>query len=169
MSPLNLFGSLLRQFVQRCSEIPDDVIKFYKDHESSKERPLLVTYFVFLTRHLKTLSKSFLVIDGLDEMLGGSIAINEFLSEVQQLKPTIRLLVTSRSHITHIARMFKDAAQFNICARDEDIRIYLQNRIEQEVHLKNVIQTDQTLQDSIINIILDKSERRFAPLLKLRI
>jgi hypothetical protein len=75
------------------------------------------------------------------------------------LQPKLHLLITSRPQISaDIERNFVDAARLDIYANPEDIKMYLEGRINKEVRLKNNVEEDPTLKDEIIETIVKKAE-----------
>jgi len=120
-------------------------------------RPTLSEYADLLQSEVRRFSKVFIVIDALDECSESNGTRDNFLAEIRKLQPTIHLLVTSR-HIEIIERAFKNAARLEIRASDEDVRKYLEGRIASEPQLVRHVEKDSTLQDTIINAIVEKAK-----------
>jgi hypothetical protein len=78
------------------------------------------------------------------------------MAEVRKLLPKVRLLVTSR-HIPDIERKFKGGAGLEIRASDEDIKRYLESRIESQNPLAGYVKTDPTLRSDILTTIIEKA------------
>jgi ankyrin repeat domain-containing protein 50 len=102
-------------------------------------------------------SKVFIVIDAIDECPESNGIRDSFLAEIRKLQPTIRLLITSR-HIQTIEREFEKAARVEIRASDEDVRRYLERRIESEGRLVRLVKADPVLQTIIANTIVENAK-----------
>jgi len=105
----------------------------------------------------KSFSKVFIIVDALDESNESNGVRDSFLAEIRNLQPSIHLLVTSR-HISTIEREFESAARVEIQASNEDVRKYLEGRIERESRLRCHVKADPALQDRIINTIVEKAQ-----------
>jgi hypothetical protein len=151
----SLLGSLLQQLVQRQSHVSDVVRNLYKSHVDKETRPSIGEYSRCLQSEIGKLSKKIVVIDALDECPLENKTRQKFLSGLQKLLPQLHLLITSRTHIEDLQRTFKDAGRLEIRASDEDIEIYLQERIEEEIKLKRFIEKDPSLQGAIISTIVE--------------
>src|SRR5205085_10842297 len=120
-------------------------------------RPTLGEWSKLLQSEVHRFSKVFIVIDALDECFEGDGSRWSFLAEIQKLHPSIHLLVTSR-HISTIEHEFEKAACMEIHASDEDVRRYVEGRIEQERQLSRHVKADPALQETIINAIVEKAK-----------
>lgn len=149
-----LIGSLLQQLVQRQTTISLEIRQLYYSHGKKNTRPSLSEYSKLLRSESRTFSNVFIVIDALDECEEYDGTRAKLLSEIQKLQPIVRLLVTSRPHITNVISKFKDSTRLDIRASDEDIKRYLEGRIEEECRLKRHVDDDPSLKDTIINAIL---------------
>jgi hypothetical protein len=149
----------LQQLIHRQSIISDEVRDVYKAHISKKTHPSLKEYSTLLQSELRAFSKVFIVIDALDECPEFDETRSNLLHEVQKLQPKLRLLITSRPQISaDIERSFVDAARLDIYANPEDIKMYIEGRIQKDVRLKNNVDEDPSLKDDIIETIVKKAE-----------
>jgi hypothetical protein len=80
-----------------------------------------------------------------------------FLMEIRKLPPSIHLLVTSR-HTPTIEREFEKAARLEIRANDEDVKRYIECRIEMEHQLVRLVKRYPLLQENIISTIAKKAK-----------
>lgn len=154
----DFIAALLQQIIQRLAIVPDDVRNLYKTHTSTWTRPSVREFSNLLQSNLHKLSKTFVILDGLDECLENNR--ESLIAEIQKLPPSVHLLVTSRQ-IADIERLFENAARLEILARDEDVRRYLEGRIAGERRLNRLITSDPTLRDPVINTIVEKAEGMF--------
>lgn len=154
----NLIGSLVQQLVQRHTIVPDDVRKLYKYHIRTRTRPSLQEFSNLLHSQLHKFSKTFVIIDALDECPESNR--ETLITKILKLQSGIHLLVTSR-HIAGIECLFENAARLEILAKDEDVKGYLESRIAREGRLKLHVKSDPTLRDAIIDTIVEKASGMF--------
>ena len=152
----NLLGSLLQQLVQQQSKLPDVVTVFYEKHLSKQTSPSFAEYLNFLQLVIKDFSDVFVVIDALDEHVGERLN-DEFVTGIQELQPSIYLLVTSR-WVPSIELGFENSIKLEIRATKEDITKYLIDRIQRAKRLKCHIKDDPSLHDAIVNTIVENSQ-----------
>ncbi|KAN0073009.1 hypothetical protein V8E54_009123 [Elaphomyces granulatus] len=156
----NLLTSLLQQLVQRKTMISDGILSLYDYHAKRGTRPSLGGWSKVLKSEIENYSKVFILIDALDESNENSGVRDGFLAEIRKLQPSIYLLVTSR-HITTIEREFENAARVEIRASDEDVRKYLEGRIERESRLKCHVKAHPALREEIVQMIVKKADGMF--------
>jgi hypothetical protein len=152
----------LKQLIQREINIPKDIRAEYL--ERKQKRPLLSPSYreikSWLCSKAATLSKLFIVLDALDEYSDEGYIQVKLLSELQKLRPTPHLLITSRPNIASITQTFPDAISLHISATFNDIKAYLQNRIQQEANLRRASDDSQSHAGDIINDINRKAKGR---------
>ena len=153
---INLIASLLQQLVQQQAVLPADIKSLYEYHSKGQIRPLLSEYIGLLQAHIRCCSMVFIVVDALDECSEDDGVRDLFVAQLRCLLPHIRLLVTSRD-VTSIGEAFEGATRLEIRAHDEDIRTYLQVRIQEQALLRSHIKEDPSLRDTIIDTIIAKA------------
>lgn len=134
----------------------EDVTSLYNRHSKERTRPSLPEYIRLLEANIQRFSRVFIVVDALDECSEDGGVRDLFLAHLRYLLPNIRLLVTSRD-ITSLGQAFDDATRLEIRANDDDLRTYLQVRIEERALLRSHIKEDPSLKDTIINTIIEKA------------
>jgi hypothetical protein len=154
---VNLIASLLQQLVQRNHVISNDIMSLYHYHKQKQTRPTAGKWSKLLESEVRRLSKVFIVIDALDECPESNGTRDNFLAEIRKLQPITHLLVTSR-HIPTIEREFEKAARVEIRASDEDVRRYLERRIESGGRLVRLLKADPALQATIANTIVENAK-----------
>lgn len=147
----SLVSSILRQLVQKDSEITDEIRDLYT---AGRGRPSLTDFSRLLGLQTERFSEVFIVIDALDECADEDI--REELLEALRL-PSIHLLVTSRP-FPSIGALFADAPLLEIKARDFDIKNYLNGRILTEKRLVRLVKTDVSLKMTIMNTVTEKAQ-----------
>lgn len=152
----NLMASLFQQLVRQQSGLSEDVTSLYSQHSRDGTRPSLLEYTKLLQAHIQRFSRVFIVVDALDECSENDDVRHLFLDQLRYLSPNISLLVTSR-HIPSLDRALEDATTLEIRANDEDLRTYLQARIEDQALMSSHCKEDPSLKDAVISNIIDKA------------
>lgn len=144
--------------------LPDRIRCVHKAHAERGTRPSWREYLKLLQEEVGCYSRIFLVIDALDECREVDGTRNTLLTELENLQRGLQLLVTSRPHISDIERVFRNSVNLEIRAQNEDVRKYLDGRLEREVRLKNHIEQDPALRDEIIRAIIAKVDGMYVRL-----
>src|SRR5437667_6834112 len=119
----------------------------YKCHENKRTRPSLNEISKALHSVVADYSRSFIIIDALDECQVSDGSRRRFLSEIfnLQAKTGANLFATSR-FIPEIEREFKGATSLEIRASDEDVQRYLDAHM---ARLPLCVSRSRPLQDKI--------------------
>lgn len=155
-TPTSLLASLWMQLVEHPGSLSADVVDLYKKCVDRGTRPLLSEVSRILQSEICKCSNVFVVLDALDEYSESDGTRQLFLAELRRLIPNISLSVTSRD-ITNVEQEFQNAVRLEIRANDKDLRSYLRSRIEGQPQIKRYIQKDGTLQDTILDTIVEKA------------
>lgn len=102
----NLIGSLLRQLVESCPKMLNEILESYTKHKKGKT-PLSTPEGILLCQELRKLfTRIYIIVDGLDEcsygrpgsmkMLAFESALQEFSKPKSPSRCIVQLLVTSR-------------------------------------------------------------------------
>jgi Cdc6-like AAA superfamily ATPase len=126
--PTDLLLSLLKQFAQ--PSIPETVVSLYKYHQDNRTRPSFDEILMALYSVVSSYSKTFIIIDALDECL--SDGRHKFMPGILniQAKYGANIFATSR-FIPDITEKFNRRTWLEIRATDHDVRKYLDGRILQ--------------------------------------
>jgi Cdc6-like AAA superfamily ATPase len=121
----DLLASLLRQLVQRQPSVPESVKSLYEYH---KDKPGPQPDHILNVLHaiVNDYSRTFIIIDALDECQISDGSRNRFLSEIfnLQTKTGANLFATSR-FIPEIMKCFEGSVSLEIRASDYDVQRYL--------------------------------------------
>ena len=100
-SPVNMLGSLLRQFVIGLEKIPEAVAQDYrKQKKSIGGRGLQVSEILKMFRTIAATKRMFICIDALDECVPEhQIVVLESLRQILQGSPNTRLFMTGRPQV----------------------------------------------------------------------
>ncbi len=119
-------------------------------------RPTLDEWSKLLQSEISHFSRVYILIDALDECVEG--VRKNFLNEIRNLEPRgVKLFVTSR-HSANIEHEFEKATCLDIKARDDDIRRYLECRIEKEDRLISHVKADLSLREEVMNTLVTKAK-----------
>lgn len=153
----DMMSSLLKQLSQGCfgRPLPASVQNLYSTHGEKKTRPSLNELSEALTSVVELYSKTFIIIDALDECQVVDESRSLFLSEILSLvdKTATNFLATSRP-IPEIERMFDGYASQRVSASADDIRSYLDchmNRLPAFVHDRPEL--EEEIKASIIDVV----------------
>lgn len=152
---IGLVASLLRQVVERCESIPNEVQELYTFHVARATRPVLTDYSKLLGLIAARFSTVFIVVDALDESNESDGTRSGLIREILKLPPNSQLLCTSR-HIPDIEQQFEGSACLEVRASDRDVEKYLVERIEQSARLKRHAIADPSLVEAITSNVVAK-------------
>ena len=129
--PVDLLTSLLKQLVQEQSLVPKIVRSLYESHKDKRTRPSLDEILKVLHSVVTGYSRTFILVDALDEYQGSDGGRKKFLTEIfdLQAKTGASLFTTSR-FIPEILKEFEGRSIWlEIRARNEDVARYLDGHI----------------------------------------
>jgi hypothetical protein len=133
----HLIASLLKQLVQDCPAISDNVKSFYHHHRSRNTDPTLDEITTAWETEVKSYAKVFIVVDALDEYIDTHGSRAKLLEALRSLAGPINLMVTSRD-LPSIEQHFREAQHLNIRATDEDVTKYVQSHLASHPGLANL-------------------------------
>ncbi|KAK4224251.1 hypothetical protein QBC38DRAFT_24376 [Podospora fimiseda] len=165
-TPLVLVSSLLEQVLRRgnFSPLPQELNTLYKLCTKHDTRPTLAQ----LTKLFRAVCSSYttihVVLDALDECADSDDSAPAFVAAVRALGPNIRLLCTSR-FFTAFEGYFQDAQTLEITAHSDDIRTFLESRLQLEgsnrSRIAKHVRADPALKEEIIKAIVEESRGMF--------
>ena len=158
-SATEILGSLLQQLQLRKTTISTAVCNLWQSHIWRKTRPTLPEFLTLLQDEAQNFTKFFVVLDALDECpekYQDRDCRDKLLTVIHELGPGLRLLVTGRSHIKNVTEVFPDATVIKIRGTEEDIRKYVNSRIDMERNLKYYIGKDTKLRRRVTHKIAKK-------------
>lgn len=153
-TPENLVADLLKQVLQQTGSTSDDTRGLYTRHKAKKTRPTLQELTSVLVNEVDRFESVFVVIDALDECTERDNSRAQLLAEVRRLPQNSRILITSR-YSPHLEESFKDAPSVEVRATDDDVKRYIEGRIEKEPRLAKHIRSDIQLLDEVVTTIVD--------------
>jgi hypothetical protein len=155
------FASLLKQFAQEHSILPDGVKSLYDRHKDKGTRPSFDEILRALHSVTATYSRTFLVVDALDECSVAEGCRTRSILQFICLQTSCRasLFATSR-FIPEITEKFKDNVSLEIRASNADVRTYLDDRMSQ---LPAFVRRNPELQEEIKTEIVKAVDGMYVP------
>jgi Cdc6-like AAA superfamily ATPase len=153
--PIDLLTSLVKQLVWEQSSVPESVKSLYKCNENKRTRPSLNEISKVLHSVVADYSRSFIIIDALDECQVSDGGRRQFLSEIfnLQAKTGANLFATSR-FIPDIKKEFEESVSLEIRASDEDVQRYLDSHMSRlPLFVSRSLQLQVEIKTKIINAV----------------
>ena len=159
--PGDLLAGLLGQLVQGRPSIPNNVKGLYERHKVRRAPASFDQISQVLQSIVASYSRTYIIIDALDECGISDGDCRKFLSEIFniQAKTGASLFATSR-FIPDIAENFKGSPSLEIRANDEDVRRYLDGHMSQ---LRSFVSRKPELQEEIKNEIVKAVDGMWVP------
>ena len=157
-----IIGSLVAQFLAGLREIPSDIVRKFMGAEKNHTQLELRQALTMLKSLVKVYHKSFLCIDGVDELEVGTQqtllhAMKELLSSSTEQNTSV--FFTGRPHIkSHILQHFTSAdREIEIVASEDDISCFLSHYIDTKDPIPDKSAMNDELRHKIIMTIAKKS------------
>ena len=152
----NIMGAILKQLVGR-GDIPENLREAFQEGKkvAGGRRLLLADLMRMLKIVISSLSQVFICLDALDECLPKNLpALLESLREIIRECPRTRIFLTGRPHVNeNIQRYFTEAVVIPINPNTDDIRNYLEMRLDRDDDPEAM---ENDLRADIVKIILEK-------------
>ena len=150
--PVDLLASLLKQLLQRRSPVPESFTSLYRHHSDERTRPSFDEVSIVLNSVVHDHTRTFIIIDALDECQVSDGDHRRFLSEIfsLQVKTGANFFATSR-FIPEVTKHFEGSISIEIRASDYDVQRYLDGRM---TRLRPFIARNPALQEGIKTAII---------------
>ncbi|KAM0541420.1 hypothetical protein ACHAPJ_013251 [Fusarium lateritium] len=124
-----LYATLFRQLAPSWSDLPEKVKDTYHYAHGASARSQCEEALSLVIREY---SRVFIVLDALDECEIKPGLLERFLEFISDLQKSfgINLVATSRYH-SRFAEIFRDSSQLMVRATDEDVKRYLNHRLDE--------------------------------------
>jgi hypothetical protein len=136
----HVLSRLAKQLTVQTKPLVNAVERLYEESENGKitaTSDQLKAAIVSIVK-AKTFSHVFLIFDAFDECRDG--LRSSFFSLFKQMTDDgISVFVTSRPNIQEIHASPNNARTISLSAKEQDLRIYLQKRINESPHLANIV------------------------------
>ena len=161
--PVDLLTNLLKQLIMGQPTIPNAVKDLYDQHKPKQTRPSLDEIRSTLHQVAAFYSRTFIVIDALDECRAGHDGRDMFMREIFNFQADIKanLFATSR-FIQEIEAKFQKVIRLEIRADDTDVQRYLHAKLQ---NCPSLISQNNSLQEQIKNKIAKAVDGMYVPFL----
>ena len=161
-SPVNMLGSLLRQFVIGLEKIPETVVQDYrKQKKSIGGRGLQVSEILKMFRTIAATKRTYICVDALDECVPEHrMVVLESLRQIMQGSPSIRLFMTGRPQVrSEVEKRLDRAVSFiSIQPTQDGVVRYLRDKLGKDTASEIM---SSTLKDEIIRSIPEMSSETY--------
>ncbi|OAL19334.1 hypothetical protein AYO22_09878 [Fonsecaea multimorphosa] len=154
----NLLSNILAQLFQQHGELSQSMMKSLGVNWQ-EAKPTLVQYRTWLQDERRRCGRTTVIIDALDELPNRDLG-ERFIDELRQLRPPIRLLVTSRPY-PEMRKFFHGASALEIQPRKEDVILFVKSRLESSLSLKGHIDQNASLSDLLVEKLSQANEKMF--------
>jgi len=133
--PVNMIGSLLKQFVVGLPAVPGDINEAFQTAKGQLggRAPQLRKIIDLFPGVLAQYEQAFIFVDALDEIrVEHRTEFIRCLRQIIQGSPNIRLCITGRAHVRpELSRHFTESLSvISIHPKEEDSRVYLTTRLD---------------------------------------
>lgn len=157
----SILGSLLAQLAQEHTPLPTMVRDMQERHRAYSTSPTLSDILMALSEISKTYRSIYVILDALDEC---SDEVRwALLEKIQELEPTVHLLVTSRS-LESIEEELRDFEQLQIKANKADLELFIDQHIKKNKNLQRVVQKSPAMSDDIKDAVVTTAEDMYSSL-----
>ena len=152
-----MLGAILKQVISGWEHIPHEVETAYQKSKNKLGGRELesVEILKLLISTLRTLERSYICIDALDEFLQEyRPELFRSLAQITRESPGTRLFMTGRQHIREeVGRYFTGGAEIRIMPSEEDIKKYLCMRLSNDTQ-PNIM--NDSLREEILTTIPER-------------
>lgn len=138
--PLQILASLVKQLACRTSPLPSYIIDLHTRLTKETKQPTEEELYSALVSTLKSFGRVFFVFDALDEcdQTDQRRTLLPLFHRMVGENPNIRIFLTSRQHPEDIQASFEKSAKVELRANDEDIKLYIQQKINENPRAKSL-------------------------------
>lgn len=168
-SEIQLLSDIYLQLLQQHQTVPSLAKTYIERYQREGKRPTRGDLKDLVQSALKLYSRSFVVLDALDECIGDQDEPVERQAQfrkrlyetLQSFGLSVNLLVTSRVS-GNIPQLFRDAMQLEISPHQNDMRAYIEQRIGEKgssCQWTKMCQDDGGFKDQAVNTIIQKAQK----------
>lgn len=150
--PICVLASLARQLANRITHLPSKIKDLYEKMEPRGERPTPADLYTALIS-MMSFGQIFLVFDALDEC--SQEQRKKLLPLIRKMgEDGINIFLTSRHHPEDVQYFLRNSPKVDLYARSEDLKLYIQQKIEDNPRAKLLI-TRGKCKEKIISELTD--------------
>ena len=161
----DIIANLLKQLLERNPTLAKEIKDLYEQYQERRETRLSSKDISQLFhREASQISSFFIILDALDECIGGETSSTKILFELGKI-PKVRLMITGRPGVEHVVlSKCKDTATLEIRGSDEDIRKAIDTQLNTTTHsVFGAMEEDPTLRSAILDAIVTKARGMYYP------
>lgn len=152
--PVQILASLVKQLAYQISSLPKELEDLHKRLNPQDKKPTAEELYSTLLSTFKPFSQVFLVFDALDECDQGAQREKLLPLFHRMGKDGANLFLTSRQYPEDIQESFHSTRKIELLAKDEDIKLYVQNKINANPRAKRLIKQSGS-EDRVISNFVD--------------
>lgn len=144
--------SILRQICTSSTGLPSAVSTLYqKTRDLDKDRTWFRQLREVLRRVLATFTRCYIVMDAFDETEPNKqrIGLFEVINTIREGLDGVKIVATSRPHVTAIQQQFSDSTRLVVTAHEDDLRQYLNTTIDAYPDADDVL--DNVLRKEVVD------------------
>ncbi|KAJ6545367.1 hypothetical protein B0H19DRAFT_861021, partial [Mycena capillaripes] len=157
-TPVSLLSGLWRQLVIG-QDVGISAKRLYRQHHEKGTTPSLGESSEVLTSIIEHYSRVFIVVDAVDEY--PELQRRILLQYLTAIQPVVKLMITSRPHISFDSLALSNVEILHVSAKTEDIREYVNTQIDLFPRLSKHIQRQSELRGEIHAAITDAADGMF--------
>ena len=135
-SPVSILGSVLKQVVSGLDEIPEKIVKVFRDRgKVVGSQRLVLSEILELLQDISSSRRTFICIDALDECRARHrVKLLDSLDQILQKSPGARIFLTGRPHIRTEVKEYLAGrlATTSITPTEGDIDKFLRARLDED-------------------------------------
>lgn len=145
--PIQILASLVKQLASQTSQLPSYIVDLHTRLTKETKQPTEQELYSALVSTLKSFGRVFFVFDALDEchQTNQRATLLPLFHCMVGENPSIRIFLTSRQHPEDIQASFEKSAKVELRANDEDIKLYIQQKIDENPRAKRLTSKDDCL------------------------
>ena len=152
---VGLVGNISQQLLRYRKDKFSEALRLYNRHLAQCSRPLLNEQ-IQLLRALSAGTKTFIVVDALDELTEVDDVRLQFTTELCRLRPAISFIFTSRP-LPSLDSVLAHASICEVRTCETDTRRYLEHCLPRSDTMRTHLQQEPDLMDAICSRIIEKS------------
>ncbi|KAA8571542.1 hypothetical protein EYC84_001542 [Monilinia fructicola] len=152
--------SIIQQLIRQRYAIPNYVLDLYHEHVSTGRHLNKAEATHLLHSLISEFPRLYLVVDALDECDETKKTRTDLIHELRNLPSNTNVLLTSR-RLGDIEEKLSGSSHLEIQASDDDVRAYLEARIDREENILKFCKKDPTLRKTIVGKIAEKAHGMF--------
>ncbi|KAM4067399.1 ankyrin repeats (3 copies) domain-containing protein [Hirsutella rhossiliensis] len=153
-----IWSSIIRQFAEQCDPFPAEVHAFRNEFIRKRSDPVEDDLLSLVRDLSKRFNKAFVFIDALDECPGESR--NAFILSAAKVESILRLFITSRPSV-ELDETFSNLRRIEVAAQADDIRSYLEHRLNTNANIRALSVQDPRLKSTILQRLLEQANGMF--------